>query len=191
MYSLFSAATLWPFPATFVRVWKATQGEPRAACRRLHVALCAGQSAFWHAFPQYRTVLHALHSFSLPSSDLSAVIPQCAHVRLAYRVGLARARETPPGDVGSGAPENCPWPGMWGSPRAMAPAWPAYNRAPKILCQGMINIAGLPRPPWNVGYGPGPSKALCIVGSPQRQRVLDHIRMIHPTQQIMYVYGCW
>jgi hypothetical protein len=84
--------------------------SPSCGCRRLHVALCAGQSAFWHAFPQYRTALHALHSFSLPSSDLSVLILQCAHVDAAPPERLARTCDTPPGDIGSEAPKGCPWP---------------------------------------------------------------------------------
>jgi hypothetical protein len=77
------------------------QLHTRSACSCLHVALCAGQCAFWHAFPQYRTVLHALQSSSLPFSNISAVLPHSAHAQTlrpapARRPGLAATRERRP-----------------------------------------------------------------------------------------------
>jgi hypothetical protein len=77
---------------------------------RLHAALCPAQAACWHAFPQYRTDLHAPHSFSLPSKS-SADTPQRAHSRApprARRPGLAPTRDVPsPGGVVTGASEGC------------------------------------------------------------------------------------
>jgi hypothetical protein len=108
-----SAAVLGPSELRRRNRKEKTTCHPHAACRRLHVALCAGQSAFWHDFPQYRTVRHRLHSFSLPSSAPFAVMAQCAHAQAAERAGVACTRGNPLGEVGSGAPEDCPWPGMY------------------------------------------------------------------------------
>jgi hypothetical protein len=55
------------------------QSHARAACRRLHVALCARQSAFWQSLPQYRTDLHLAHSINFPLLDISAVLAHTAH----------------------------------------------------------------------------------------------------------------
>jgi hypothetical protein len=76
-----------------------------AACRRLQMALCTGQSSFWHAFPQYLTDLQAVHSSSLLFASISEVAPQCAHARTLpppRRAGLLATRVDPsPGNTGS------------------------------------------------------------------------------------------
>jgi hypothetical protein len=88
-----ACACLWPC----VMPISPTQPVP-AARMRLHVALCAAQSACWHVFPQYCTDRHPLHSFSLPSNVSSADSPQCAHAWAAPRArrpGLALTRDFP------------------------------------------------------------------------------------------------
>jgi hypothetical protein len=81
--------------------------QPGAACRRMHVALCAAQCSFWHAFPQYLTDLHPLQSRGLPFSNIPSVTPHPAHgqtLRAVRLRALAVTWGTPPGDkVGSGA----------------------------------------------------------------------------------------
>jgi hypothetical protein len=83
----------------------------RSACMLLQSALCAGQSAFWHALPQYWTDLHPLHSCSLPLSSMSAVTPHPAHCRTLRpprRAGAVPMRGlVPPPSPKSCAPDGC------------------------------------------------------------------------------------
>jgi hypothetical protein len=75
------------------------------------VALCSFQWAVWHAFPQYRTDRHLLHSFNLMFPDISAETPHCAHAQSLRAAtvdasGLACKCEISPEGAWPGSPDS-------------------------------------------------------------------------------------
>jgi hypothetical protein len=99
----------------------------RAAPRRLHSGLCLGQSAFWHAVPQYCTERHPLQSCSLQlvtvttphvparhplqsgslQSFAFAVIPHIAHARMVR--SACGGRSVPSRDPPLPSPSDLPF----------------------------------------------------------------------------------
>jgi hypothetical protein len=112
-----------------------TKRQPRAVCRRLHVALCAGQCSFWHSLLQYRTDLQPLQSRSLLFSSISRVIPHSSHaqiLRAARLLGLLFTCGTPSGnDIVYVVPDGRPRSGLAceASPVAMQASVRGMNRS--------------------------------------------------------------
>ncbi len=109
-----------------IQIQRIGTAQARAACRRLHVSLCAGQSAFWHSRPQYLTRLHATQLSNLPACVASAVFLQ--HAQAGTLGSACRRRLEPPREV--------PSPRLL--PAAAPDAWPASGEPRATLVTGGV-----------------------------------------------------